>query len=337
MPKAESLPQIDPLGEALNFLRMSETTYYHSELAAPWGLVMPEKVPKFHFVTSGRCWLQIEGFGDRLLEAGDFVVVPHGNGHRLASAPSAPSLSFDYLTCEKISARYALYRKDGGGPVTTIICGDLNFNQPAAQHLVSRLPKFMHIRAPANHAIDWLRETMQFMASEARDLRPGSEAIVTRLADVLVIQAIRFWIEQHPGEQTGWLGALRDRNISRALGLIHREPERPWTLPQLASAVAMSRSAFAARFSSLVGEPVKHYLTRWRMHLAHVHLNEGLKTLDEIALELGYNSGAAFSRAFKRSVGTWPGSVKREKARARRPSPHRTLKKPALKSRIAVA
>lgn len=339
MPVAPLLFRTDALGEALNFLRMSETAYYQSTLAAPWGLMMPKSCPKFHFITSGQCWLQTDDAEDRRLEAGDFVIIPHGQGHRLASAPSARTMDYAELSCERISRRYAVFRKEGNGLVTSIICGDLDFKHPAAEHLVSHLPAIMHIRASANHALEWLHGTIQFMAVESRELRPGGEAIITRLADILVIQAIRYWIEQNPVELSGWLAALEDSQISRALGLVHREPEKNWTIARLADAVAMSRSAFAARFSQLVGESVMRYITRWRMHLAQDHLRKNVKTVAEIADLLGYQSGAAFSRAFKRSHGIWPGAVKTASADPEKPesSAHRYTKLQTPSRRAVVA
>jgi AraC-like DNA-binding protein len=139
----------------------------------------------------------------------------------------------------------------------------------------------------------------------------GGEAVITRLADILVIHAIRFWIANDPLAQTGWLGALQDPKIGKAISKIHRNPGRAWTLDLLAREASMSRSAFAARFTELVGEPVMHYLTRWRMHSAHARLQEGNATVSEVALTLGYESEAAFNRAFKRHLGISPGMAKR--------------------------
>lgn len=147
--------------------------------------------------------------------------------------------------------------------------------------------------------------------AEARELRPGGETVITRLADILVIQAIRSWIERDPAAQTGWLGALQDRQIGRAIAAIHREPARPWTVSTLAAEVGMSRSAFAARFTQLVGEPVMHYLARWRMHVAMNWLREETFGVGEMASRLGYRSEAAFSRAFKRFIGVSPGAARR--------------------------
>jgi AraC-like DNA-binding protein len=154
------------------------------------------------------------------------------------------------------------------------------------------------------------------MAAEARELRPGGEAVITRLADILVIQTLRAWIERDPAARRGWLGALRDRHVGRALALIHRDPARDWTVAALADELAMSRSAFAARFTTLVGEPAMQYVTRWRMHLAHDELTGGDVTVAELADRLGYRSEAAFARAFKRVVGTPPGAVRRAAAAA---------------------
>jgi AraC-like DNA-binding protein len=149
------------------------------------------------------------------------------------------------------------------------------------------------------------------LAAETRDPQPGGEAIITRLADVLVIQAIRGWIAADPAAQTGWLGALRDPHLGQALALIHRDPAREWTVAALAAELAMSRSAFAARFSELVGVPAMQYVTDWRMQLARNRLRDGA-SVAEVAGELGYRSEAAFSRAFKRVMGMSPGAARRD-------------------------
>jgi AraC-like DNA-binding protein len=161
-------------------------------------------------------------------------------------------------------------------------------------------------------------DVFRLMAAEARAFRPGGEAVITRLADVLVIQAIRAWIETAPAARTGWLGALQDPQVGRALALIHREPARAWTVASLAQELAMSRSGFAARFSQMVDEPAMQYLTRWRMQLAQHALQTEATTAAELAGRLGYQSEAAFARAFKRVTGMPPGAVKRG---GRQPAP----------------
>src|SRR5262245_32119166 len=155
-----------------------------------------------------------------------------------------------------------------------------------------------------------MQGTLRLMAAEARELRPGGEAVITRLADVLVVQAIRVWLETDPAARTGWLGALQDKQVGRALTLIHRHPARAWTVSSLARELAMSRSAFAARFTELVGEPVMTYVSRWRMQVAVGLLRDENATVAALAHRLGYRSEAAFARAFKRIVGVPPGSLR---------------------------
>ncbi len=303
----------DPLGEALHFLRMTGTFYCRSEMSAPWGLAMPARPGclSFHVLTTGRCWLEVDGGERAALEPGDLALVPHGRGHRLLSEPGVTAPRVDDLRHEHVSDRYAVLRHGGGGAPTSLVCGAVRFDHPAAHHLIALLPRMIHVQASSSPQTEWLQSTLRLMAAEARELRPGGETVITRLADILVIQAIRSWIERDPAAQTGWLGALQDRQIGRAIAAIHREPARPWTVSTLAAEVGMSRSAFAARFTQLVGEPVMHYLARWRMHVAMNWLREETFGVGEMASRLGYRSEAAFSRAFKRFIGVSPGAARR--------------------------
>jgi AraC-like DNA-binding protein len=303
---------MDSLGEALHFLRMSGTSYCRSELTAPWALRLPavEGGLTFHVLTSGKCWLEVPGAQPRRLAPGDLALVPHGEGHRLSSKPGIRARRIDELPHEHVSERYGLLRYGGGGAATSLICGAVRLDHPAAHRLVNVLPKIIHVQASSTRNLDWVESTLRFMADEAAELRPGGETVITRLADILVIQAIRSWIEKDPAARSGWLGALKDAQIGRAIALIHREPARGWTLESLAKEVAMSRSAFAARFSELVGEPAMHYVTRWRMHMAVDWLKEDRAAVGELAERLGYRSEAAFSRAFKRFIGSSPGAAR---------------------------
>jgi AraC-like DNA-binding protein len=303
----------DPLGEALHFLRMNGAFYCRSELTAPWGLTLPPMSGYvwFHVVTSGHVWLEAGDADSRLLGPGDLALVPHGEGHVLRSEPGAPAPGILDLDRELVSERYEILRHGEGGDPTTLVCGAVRFDHPSAHNLVAILPQLIHVEHTGTAQSDWLQGTLRLMAAEARELRPGGEAVITRLGDILVIQAIRSWIETDPAARTGWLGALQDRQIGRAITLIHRDPARAWTLAALADEVAMSRSAFAARFTELVGEPPMGYVARWRMHLARDALTEQGSTVAELASRLGYRSEAAFARAFKRVIGTPPGAVRR--------------------------
>ena len=303
----------DPLGEALHFMRMSGVFYCLSEFTAPWALDLPalEDCLMFHVVTSGRCALQVKGAEDHDLLPGDFALVPHGAGHRLASEPGVRGAGLFDLPREHVSDRYEILRHGGGGAPTTVVCGVVRFDHPAADRLVRLLPSVIAVDAWNSSEAEWIQSTLRLMAIEARERRPGGETVITRLADILVIQAIRSWIASDPAAQTGWLGALQDKQIGYAIALVHREPARPWTIESLANEVAMSRSAFAARFSELVGEPAMRYVARWRMHVALTWLKEEETAVSEMASRLGYESEAAFSRAFKRFLGFSPGAVRR--------------------------
>ena len=192
-----------------------------------------------------------------------------------------------------------------------MVCGAVRFDHPAARQLVALLPGVICTTPSSGPQQEWMQSTLRFLAAEAGELRPGGETIITRLADILVVQAIRSWITADPGAQRGWLGALQDRQLGPVLTAIHRDPAREWTVASLAHEAAMSRSAFAARFTELVGEPAMQYVTRWRMYVALQWLEDERVTLGEVALGLGYQSEAAFSRAFKRLIGETPGVARR--------------------------
>jgi AraC-like DNA-binding protein len=288
------------LGQALRFLQMSGTFYCRSELYAPWGVTVPSMPGHmwFHVVLEGAAWLEVAEGGDRqMLRRGTLVLLPRNCVHSLRSAPDVP------LRCGE------------GGERTTLFCGAVRFADEMARTLVEALPPAMVIDVSGSPQMDWMQSTLRLIAAEAQALEPGHEAVLTRLGDVLAIQAIRAWIQAYPRTRTGWIAALRDPKIGRAISLIHRDPGRAWTLAEVAREVAMSRSAFAARFTELVGEPMMHYLTRWRMHVALESLRQHGTPVAEVAERLGYRSKAAFSRAFKRIVTTSPGAVRRRRSK----------------------
>jgi AraC-like DNA-binding protein len=193
-----------------------------------------------------------------------------------------------------------------------MLCGVVRFDNPAADHLIRLLPPVIRAGAWNSPEMDWIKSTLRLVTAEARELRAGAESILTRLADIFVVQAVRSWVAQTPSE-AGWTAALRDKQIGRAIALIHRDPTRNWTVASLADTVGMSRSAFAGRFTQLVGHPAMHYATLCKMQAAQLLLKEDSSSVAELAGRLGYQSEAAFSRAFKRFTGVSPGSVRRNR------------------------
>jgi AraC-like DNA-binding protein len=302
----------DPLGETLHLLRLTGTLYCRSELTAPWGVDLPafDGCMMFHVVTAGHCWLEVKGEEPRLLQQGSLALVPHGNGHCIRSSATADTIPLFEIPVEKVSDRYEIMRYGGAGELTHLTCGVVRFDHVAAQQLIALLPRVLQIDTWDDDDGSWLQSTLRFISREARALRPGGETVITHLADILIIQAIRSWIDSAPEAESGWLAALRDDQVGLALAAIHREPDKNWTVALLAKEVGMSRSGFSARFTSLVGEPAMRYLTRWRMQLARLQLQETSEPLSVLADRLGYKSEAAFCRAFKRVFGVAPGSVR---------------------------
>jgi len=302
----------DPLGETLHQLQLTGTFYCQSELTAPWGIELPafEGCMMFHIVTAGHCWLDVEGEEPILLQQGSMALVTQVKGHCVRSHPQDQVVPLFDIPAKQVSDRYEIMRYGGSGQLSHITSCVVRFDHVAGQRLIALLPKVLHINSWNDDEDSWLQSTLRFIAREAKVLRPGGETVITHLADILIIQAIRSWIDTAPEAEQGWLSALRDKQIGTALAIIHHEPEKNWTVESLAKEVGMSRSGFSARFSKLIGEPAMQYLTQWRMQLARSQLQETADSLSVIADRIGYQSEAAFCRAFKRVFGVSPGSVR---------------------------
>lgn len=307
----------DPLGETLHLLRLNGSLYCRSELTAPWGIEMPafDDHMMFHIVTAGQCWLETADEEPRLLQKGSLTLLPRGRGHRILSSPTEDVEALFDIPVEKVSERYEIMRYGGDGELTQLTCGVVNFDHVTAQRLIAQLPEVLQVDSFDIDEDNWLQSTLRFIAREARQQKPGGETVITHLADILIIQAIRSWIDSAPEADQGWLAALRDNQVGRALAAIHREPEKDWTVASLAREAGMSRSGFSAKFTDMVGDSVKHYLTLWRMQIARARLLEGPEPLGNLAERLGYQSEAAFSRAFKRVTGVSPGSIRQNTPR----------------------
>jgi AraC-like DNA-binding protein len=303
----------DPLGEALHLLRLQGTLYCQSQLSAPWGIDIPPLAPQMSFVvlTQGRGWLIVEGNAPHLLEPGTLTLIPHGARHRLVSDVNVPAVPLFDLPIQRISERYERVSINGGGELSQATYGVMRFEHGAATRLIAALPSVVRVEPWADES-GWMQSTLRLIEREARALRPGGETVITRLADILVIQAIRAWLDSAPEARQGWFAALRDPHIGRALALMHKQPQREMDVISLAKHTGMSRSAFSARFSELLGESPMRYLTRWRLDLAHANLRKANVPLAELAVQSGYQSDVAFCRAFKREFGVTPASVRRD-------------------------
>lgn len=307
-PQREIPESIDTLGETLYSLRLNGMIYAKSELTAPWGIEMPPMTGKmmFHIVTRGSCWLRVTGHPDIQLLPGELVLLPRGKGHYFSSTREQSCSPFFDIPVIKLSERFELIRYGGGGQETQLTCGVLSFDHLAGEKLIGELPPVIHLKRNDTAFSSHLHTLLALMAEEAASLGTGGETVVANLADIIVIQAIRHWIEHAPEARQGWLGALRDPKIGKALAAIHSHPESAWTVDSLAEQAGMSRSGFSARFSEVIGTSAKQYVTEWRMNLARIKIMQSPISLVDLAEELGYQSEAAFSRAYKRVIGVPP-------------------------------
>jgi AraC-like DNA-binding protein len=302
----------DPIAEVLHDFRLSDSYYCRSELRAPWGLeIAGQCASGFHFVAEGSCFLRRESAEPLRLTAGDLVLLPRGGAYVLSDTPDGEAVPPQSLQKELIGQNGALLRHGGGGELTVLVGGGVRFADPGLNPLVDLMPDVLHIQSVCREQDAMLRAMVTAMGAEALCPRPGGATLMTRLADVLVVQAVRWWLDHSPEGRSGWLTALSDPQVGRALVLMHRRPEDPWTVGSLARAVHASRSTFSARFTELAGVPPMQYLTRRRMLVARRWLEEDRLALREIAARLGYSSEPSFSRAFKRYTGSSPGAARR--------------------------
>jgi len=304
---------LDVLSDVLGLLRLRGEVLCRTELSAPWGLRFDSDEAYFHVIERGICWLQA-GASEEPIEVtgGDLVVLPHGRGHRLFDAAGSRVVPIMSVLGPRREQPTGLMRFGGGGAETHLLCGRFRFDAQLAMSTLSGLPTVLHIPGASGRPPEWLELTMRFLASEARSAAPGREIAMSRLVDLLFVQTIRHWLSMHDERPLGWIGALRDPRIGSALTAMHANPERPWDVHTLAAEVGMSRSSFAQRFVELVGEPPNKYLTRWRVSLAARLLQAPGASIVRIAERVGYESEAAFSRAFKRYMHVAPAAFREE-------------------------
>lgn len=304
---------MDALTDVLEVARVSGSVLAHVHAHEPWGLdLAPANGAAFHAVTAGSVWLETDGELARRLMPGDVVLLPTGLPHRLLSAPGVAARRYDSdLKAELVTAAGDLVIP-GSGPRSRFLCARFSYDSELAHPLLSLLPPLLHV-SPADEGPETpLQSTLRLLMGELSRHQIGSEAAVERLIEVLFVQVIRSWIDAS-AESTSpsWLSGLRDAVVARALALLHAQPERPWTVDELAAAVHVSRSTLVRRFNDLVGEPPVAYLTRWRMELAARLLRESEQPVGRISRLVGYTSEFAFSRAFSKHRGEPPGRYRR--------------------------
>ena len=316
----------DTLSEILAAVRLKGAVFFEVEASAPWvaeapnaAQVAPSLMPpssklqaghvmEYHVITQGNCWATIVGhdIAPIHLSAGDVIAFPQGDAHTLSSAPGMRGKMADHaFEFENGLPVPVSLNIDGGGQERThVVCGFLGCDPRPFNPLIEALPPVLHLRAaPGNN---WLDGFMRFALMEASEKRQGAHQILSRLGEVMFADLVRRYVESLPQDSRGWLGGLRDRHVGLALKMLHAEPARGWTLDELARQCGLSRSSFAERFTGFVGTPPMQYLQRWRLQMAASQLLDGASSIAAVAAQSGYESEAAFSRAFKRVLGEPP-------------------------------
>ena len=304
---------MDVMSEVLQSLELQSTLDPRPSLRAPWGLLRGESGRAvFHVVREGSCVAWVDGCAPLALGPGDLLLVPRGTTHRLASASGALPVDWDALMAERGPAGLAKASIGGKGEETVLVSGTFDYQRDGVHPLLSQLPERLVVRTRRDPDAAHLRATVDFVLNEALAPRQGTDGILQRAVDILFIQVLRHYAGTLPETEKSWLNGMRDPRVGAALACIHNEPERDWTVEELARRAGLSRSAFAARFKDSVGETPLRYLHRWRIQKALSRMRGSRATLKEIAGSLGYPSDVAFHRTFKKFLGVSPGRYRRQ-------------------------
>jgi AraC-like DNA-binding protein len=316
--------QADVLSDVLRAVRLSGALLFLVDASSPWvteappgaalgPVIMPRAghVVSYHLLLEGSCWCEIRGQAPVPLAAGDVVVIPHGDSYALSSAPGmlGAYAQDELLEWFRMAVRQRLcFVAEGGGLLERrrVLCGFLGWEVLPFNPVLAALPRLLHVRRPAGEPPDRLGHLIEFATGEVAEARAGRDGVLLRISELMFVEVVRRHLASLPAGPEGWLAGLADPVVGRALALLHQQPAQPWTVEELARQAGLGRSALAERFAQLVGQTPMHYLTRWRMQLAARLLVDAESKVAEVARQVGYDSEAAFSRAFKALVGVPP-------------------------------
>jgi AraC family transcriptional regulator, alkane utilization regulator len=322
---------MDALSDVLRVVRLSGAVYLNGEFTTPWCLFgqadaalcaafLPgsERVISYHLITEGSCSARLasDPASAIQLNAGELLVVPQGEAHIFGSTLDlSPAQAGPLLVTQLETAPGQVMKLSygGGGAPTRVVCGFLACDDTLCNPLLSSLPRLFKIDMRDDPQSAWLESSLRFAATEAAQWRAGSATVLARLSELLFVEAVRRCIDALPADRKGWLAGVRDRFVGRALSMLHAQPGYCWTVDELARKVGLSRSALAQRFTDLLGQPPMQYLARWRLQIASRELLIGTRSLAAVAEEVGYDSEAAFNRAFKREFGMPPAAWRKSR------------------------
>jgi AraC-like DNA-binding protein len=315
---------MDALSDVLRIIRLKGGVFLHAEFTAPWCVTSriepedrasilegAEHMVLYHYVAEGRVAAKLPGEEPIEIEAGEVVMFPHNHDHLLGSHLDLPPVPSRHVVRASPGGGLRVIRHGGGGERTRLVCGFLGCDRLEGNPLAEALPPVLCFDTRQGSAAAWMRSSLEFAADEIAARRAGSETVLAKISELLFVEALRRYVEGLPEEQSGWLAGLKDPFVARALSLLHARVANEWTVDDLGREVGLSRSALAERFTRLIGEPPMRYLARWRIQVAAHQLRNSDLPLARIAEQVGYESEAAFNRAFKRSFGMPPATWRR--------------------------
>jgi AraC-like DNA-binding protein len=317
---------MDAFSQILSGVKLNGAVYFTAEFSAPWGFSTPapdlmaaklapgaEHIVLYHLVIEGGAVIELTDGQLTELKPGDIVVFPHGDSHHMSSGSGATRPFPNYGITAKLKARdLSPLRAGGGGEVSRFVCGYMTCDPYMSRPILSGLPAVFKVNIRTDRSGQWLENSILHLVEEAASGRVGGEAMLAKLSEALFVDTLRRYVAGLPEQQTGWLAGTRDPIVGKSLGLLHSRIAHPWTIADLADEVGISRSALVERFTRYVSEPPMTYLTRWRLQLAARSLESTSRGVAEIAADVGYESEAAFNRAFKREFGQPPGRYRSE-------------------------
>jgi AraC-like DNA-binding protein len=316
---------MDALSDLLRVVRLTGGVFLEAEFSAPWSvtshvgpedcqgvLAEPARLIAFHYVISGTLLLQIGRDTSIEVHGGSIVLLPRNDPHILASRRGLKPVRGDKLVEVDSAGGLARIRHGGGGEVTRIVCGFVG-SETDCHPLIDALPSTLVLDLNGKAAGQWIFSSFRYAAQELAAARAGSSTVLSKLSELMFVEAVRCYLDAIPADQRGWLAGLRDPAVGKALALLHSEIARPWTAEELARKVFLSRSTFADRFTTLIGAPPMTYLARWRMQVASQRLRESRRSVAEISTAVGYESEIAFARAFKREFSVSPAQWRKER------------------------
>jgi len=317
---------MDVLSDVLRVVRLDGALFFHGEFSAPWCFQSSESAAItaclsphaghliiYHFLTEGRAYAKLENGKREELTAGDIVVFPHGDAHFLGNGPPVKPVDSFKTFGPNLTEGVKVARYGGGGELTRFVCGFLACEPRLSEVFLAGWPSILKVHVVNEPSGQWLENSIRYSVGDESSSNAGTGLVLAKLSEVLFVETLRRYINTLPPDQIGWLGGARDPFIGQALALVHKTPAYPWTIPELARRVGLSRTQFAERFRHFLGEPPMAYLARWRVKLGAEILHSTEDSVAQVAATVGYGSEAAFNRAFKREFDCPPAQFRRQR------------------------